>query len=178
VLKRHVEAHDETLNHLADAVAIFDSAKRLSFHNTAFAELWGLEPPGWRSGPATPRCWIACASAGGCRRRWTTASGAPRAGFYETLDAPPDELWSLPDSRTLRVVRQPHPLGGPAAAVRRHHGRGAAQGAVQQPDQGAAGHAGQAQRRGGGVRLDGRLRLHNEAFERFWNLPARGLATR
>ena len=43
-LKRHVEAHDETLNHLADAVAIFDLSKRLSFHNTAFAELWGVEP--------------------------------------------------------------------------------------------------------------------------------------
>ena len=33
-------------------------------------------------------------------------------GFYETLDAPPDELWSPPDGRTLRVVRQPHPMGG------------------------------------------------------------------
>ena len=43
-LKRHVAAHDETLNRLADAVAIFGPAKRLAFHNTAFAELWGLEP--------------------------------------------------------------------------------------------------------------------------------------
>ena len=43
-LRRHVEAHDETLNRLADAVAIFTPAKRLAFHNTAFAELWGLEP--------------------------------------------------------------------------------------------------------------------------------------
>jgi PAS domain-containing protein len=80
-LKRTWRRHDETLNHLADAVAIFDSAKRLSFHNTAFAELWGWSPPGWRSGPATPRCWTACASAGACRRRSTTASGAPRAGL-------------------------------------------------------------------------------------------------
>jgi PAS domain-containing protein len=43
-LKRHAQAHDETLNHIADAVAIFSQAKRLIFHNTAFAELWGLEP--------------------------------------------------------------------------------------------------------------------------------------
>src|SRR5690606_12397587 len=36
-LKRHVAAHDETLNHIADAVAIFSHAKKLIFHNTAFA---------------------------------------------------------------------------------------------------------------------------------------------
>jgi PAS domain-containing protein len=83
VLKRHVEAHDETLNHLADAVAIFDSAKRLSFHNTAFADLWGLEPPGWPTAPATPRCWIAYGNAGACRRRSITASGA-RASWAST----------------------------------------------------------------------------------------------
>ena len=41
--KRNVEAHDEILNRIDDAVVIFDRAKRVSFHNTAFAELWGLE---------------------------------------------------------------------------------------------------------------------------------------
>ena len=35
-LRRHVAAHDETLNHLADAVAIFRaSSRKLSFYNTA-----------------------------------------------------------------------------------------------------------------------------------------------
>ena len=43
-LRRNVEAHDETLNHIAEAVAVFDQGKRLTFHNTAFADLWGLEP--------------------------------------------------------------------------------------------------------------------------------------
>src|SRR6185436_12754082 len=31
---------------------------------------------------------------------------------YEDLSSAPDDLWSLPDGRTLRVVRQPHPMGG------------------------------------------------------------------
>ena len=31
---------------------------------------------------------------------------------YEQLAGGPDELWSLPDGRTLKVVRQPHPMGG------------------------------------------------------------------
>ena len=57
-LKRHVAAHDETLNHIAEAVAIFGPTRRLSFHNTAFADLWGLDPawlaelPGTQAGNA------------------------------------------------------------------------------------------------------------------------------
>ena len=42
-LRRHVAAHDETLNHLADAVAIFGASRKLSFYNTAFQKLWDLE---------------------------------------------------------------------------------------------------------------------------------------
>ena len=34
-LDRHVRAHDEALNHVADAVAIFDGDGRLSFYNRA-----------------------------------------------------------------------------------------------------------------------------------------------
>src|SRR5690606_37733727 len=43
-LRRHKQAHDETLDHLADAVANFSQGKRLTFNNAAFADLWGLEP--------------------------------------------------------------------------------------------------------------------------------------
>ncbi|MEL6830373.1 MAG: PAS domain-containing protein, partial [Pseudomonadota bacterium] len=42
-LDRHVKAHDETLNHVADAVAIFSSDRRLSFYNRAFAKMWDLD---------------------------------------------------------------------------------------------------------------------------------------
>ncbi len=113
VLKRHVSAHDETLNRLADAVAIFGPDRRLSFHNIAFAELWGLEP-----------AWLADAPTHGevldklRQRRRLPEQGdyagwkARELGYYEALEGGPDELWSLPDRRTLRVSRQPHPFGG------------------------------------------------------------------
>jgi len=111
--KRHVEAHDETLNHIAEAVAIFGASRRLVFHNAAFASLWGLEPA-WLSErpthgeildrlrqrqrlPETPEY-----------ARWKAAELAR----YETLGPQPDDLWLLPDGRTLRLVRQPHPMGG------------------------------------------------------------------
>jgi PAS domain-containing protein len=44
-LNRHVRAHDETLNHVADAVAIFSADRKLNFYNKAFRDLWDLEEP-------------------------------------------------------------------------------------------------------------------------------------
>ena len=37
-------AHDETLNHLAEGIAVFDAQKRLVFHNRAFEKMWALDP--------------------------------------------------------------------------------------------------------------------------------------
>jgi signal transduction histidine kinase len=171
-LKRHVDAHDETLNHLADAVAIFDSAKRLSFHNTAFAELWGVEPAWLAERPSHAEVLDRLRQ----RRRLpeTVDYGAWRArelGFYETLDAPPDELWSLPDSRTLRVVRQPHPLGGLLLLFADITGEvrlKAQYNSLIKVQQATLDKLSDAVAVFGS---DGRLRLHNEAFERFWNIP-------
>ena len=170
-LKRHVAAHDETLNRLADAVAIFGPGRRLSFHNTAFAELWGLEP-----------AWLADSPTHGevldrlrQRRRLPeqvdyAAWKARELGFYESLEGPPDELWSLPDGRTLRVVRQPHPFGGMLLLFAditgelklrtQYNGLLQVQQATLDKLNDAVAVFGS----------DGRLRLHNEAFERFWGL--------
>jgi PAS domain-containing protein len=152
-LKRHVDAHDETLNHLADAVAIFDSSKRLSFHNTAFAELWGLEPAWLEESPSHAEVLDRLRQ----RRRLpeTADYGVWKGASWLLRDA------GRPARRAVEPARRAHPARGApappagraAAAVRRHHRRAAAEGAVQRPDQGAAGHARQAERRRGGVRL-------------------------
>ena len=42
-LNRHVKAHDETLNHVADGVAIFGPDRRLTFYNRAFSTMWDLD---------------------------------------------------------------------------------------------------------------------------------------
>lgn len=170
-LRRHVEAHDETLNHIADAVAIFSRAKKLTFNNTAFAEMWGLEP-----------AWLAESPSHGeildrLRQRRRLPETADYARWkaseldrYEALGAAPDELWPLPDGRTLRVVRQPHPLGGivllfsDITGELRLKAQYNAQIQVQQATLDKLNDA---------VAVfgsDGRLRLHNEAFERFWNV--------
>ena len=167
--KRHVAAHDETLNRLADAVAIFGPTRRLSFHNTAFAELWSLEP-----------AWLADRPAHGeildrlrqTRRlpetddyaKWKAAELAR----YEDLGDTPDDLWTLPDGRTLRVVHQPHPFGGLLLLFSDVTGElrlRAQYNALIQVQQATLDKLNDAVAVFGS---DGRLRLHNEAFERFW----------
>ena len=170
-LRRNAAAHDETLNKLADAVAIFGRDRRLSFHNIAFAELWSLEP-----------AWLAERPTHGeildrLRQRRRLPDTADYAGWksrelglYETLDSLPDELWSLPDGRTLRVVRQPHPLGGLLILYSDITGElrlRAQYNSLVQVQQATLDKLNDAVAVFGS---DGRLRLHNEAFERFWNL--------
>jgi signal transduction histidine kinase len=112
-LQRHVKAHDETLNHLADGVAIFGANKRLIFYNSAFAKIWDLEEA-WLSEQPTHGALLDRLRE---RRRLPARSdyAAWRAGelaHYQNADELPEDLWVLPDGRTLRVARQRHPHGG------------------------------------------------------------------
>src|SRR5690606_4259586 len=95
---------------------------------------------------------------------------------YGALGATPDELWSLPDGRTLRVVRQPHPMGGILLLFSDITGelRLKAQfNALIQVQQATLDKLNDAVAVFGS---DGRLRLHNDAFARFWNVGPVDLA--
>lgn len=170
-LRRHVEAHDETLNHIADAVAIFSPSKRLSFHNTAFANLWGLET-GWLGERPTHGELLDRLRQ---RRRLPETADyaawkAKELGYYEQVAAGPDELWTLPDGRTLRVVRQPHPMGGLLLLFSDITGElrmKAQYNALIQVQQATLDKLNDAV---AVFASDGRLRLYNEAFETFWGL--------
>ena len=170
-IKRNTESHDETLNRIDDAVVIFDHAKRLAFHNTAFADLWGLEPAWLIERPTHGEILDRLRQ----RRRIPETADyskwkAAELDRYERLEAAPDEMWSTPDGKTLRVVRQPHPMGGLLLLFSditddlnmKAQFRGLVQ--VQQATLDKLSDA---------VAVfgsDGRLRLHNESFERFWNI--------
>jgi hypothetical protein len=170
-LKRHIEAHDETLNHLVDAVAIFDAERRLSFHNTAFAQIWGLEPAWLAEKPTHAEVLDRLRQ----RRRLPETVDYSRwkaneLAWYETLAPAPDDLWALPDGRTLRVVRQPHPLGGLLLLFTDMTGdirlRAQYNGLIQ-VQQATLDKLNDAVAVFGS---DSRLRLHNDAFARFWNV--------
>jgi len=172
-LRRHVEAHDETLNHLADAVAIFGPSKRLAFHNTAFQTLFNIDPAWLDERPTHAELLDRL------RQRRLLPEVIDYAGwkareleFYGASEATPDDSWSLPDGRTLRVVRQPHPLGGILLLFSditdelqlrsRFNAQIQVQTATLDKLNDAVAVFGS----------DGRIRLHNEAFETFWKLTA------
>lgn len=169
--KRNVEAHDETLNRIDDAVVIFDGAKRLKFHNTAFAELWGLEPAWLTERPTHGEILDRLRQ----RRRLPETADygkwkAAELNHYEHLDAAPDDMWSTPDGRTLRVSRQPHPLGGLLllfSDITDDLKMKAQFSALVQVQQATLDKLSDAVAVFGS---DGRLRLHNESFEKFWNI--------
>lgn len=176
-LSRHVTAHDETLNHLADAVAIFGPTKRLSYHNTAFEELWGLDPA-WLAERPTHGEWLDRLRQ---RRRLPEAPEyakwkAKELDFYGSTEVAPDDLWALPDGRTLRVVRQPHPMGGVLLLFSDITGElslRAQYNSLIQVQQTTLDKLNDAI---AVFASDGRLRLHNEAFERLWGASAQQLA--
>jgi signal transduction histidine kinase len=157
-------------------VAIFSRGKRLTFYNTAFADLWSLEPAWLSERPAHSEVLDRLRQ----RRRLPETADyakwkAAELGRYESLESGADDLWSLPDGRTLRVVRQPHPLGGILVLFSDITGelklksQYNAQIQVQQATLDKLNDA---------VAVfgsDGRLRLHNEAFESFWNVTATDL---
>ncbi|AQR60642.1 two-component sensor histidine kinase [Brevundimonas sp. LM2] len=168
-LRRHVTAHDETLNHLADAVAIFGPSRKLAFHNTAFQTLFNLDPAWLNERPTHGELLDRL------RQRRMLPEVIDYAGwkaeeleFYGATEAAPDDSWSLPDGRTLRVVRQPHPLGGillifsditgELSLRSRFNAQLQVQTATLDKLNDAVAVFGS----------DGRLRLHNEAFETFW----------
>jgi len=175
-LRRHVEAHDETLNHLADAVAIFGPSRRLAFHNTAFQTLFNLDPAWLDERPTHAELLDRL------RQRRLLPEVIDYAGwkageleFYGASEAAPDDSWSLPDGRTLRVVRQPHPLGGVLLLFSditdelKLRSRFNAQIQVQTATLDKLNDA---------VAVfgsDGRIRLHNEAFDAFWGVKGEAL---
>jgi signal transduction histidine kinase len=112
-LVREAKAHVETLNHLTDAVAVFDSSRRLSTHNSAFAALWGLDEA-WLNERPTQGEWLdkLRQSARIAATRDFAAWKANELSYYQEAGIIPDETWTLPDGRILRVARQRQPSGG------------------------------------------------------------------
>jgi signal transduction histidine kinase len=111
-LKRHIRAHAGTLDKLATAIAIFGPNQRLRFYNSAFAELWQLDPEWLDTRPLD----------GEILDRLRTARKLPEQANYRewkakhltayTILEPRESWWHLPDGQSLRVVCEQHPFGG------------------------------------------------------------------
>jgi signal transduction histidine kinase len=118
-LQQHVDAHADTLDKLQTAVAIFGKDQKLTFYNRAFVKLWGF-PEAWldrhpSDGEILDRlremrklpeqrdyqAWK--------RQRLALYQGSPEEKLKGGAQ---EEVWHIPGGQTMRVVAQPHPFGG------------------------------------------------------------------
>jgi signal transduction histidine kinase len=111
-LDRHIKAHASTLNKLDTAIAIYGPDQRLRFYNMAFAQLWPMDPKWLDLHPTdgeildrlrSQRCIPEQAN----YREWR----AKQLSSYTTLEMR-ESWWYLPDGRSLHVVCEQHPFGG------------------------------------------------------------------
>lgn len=113
-LTRHIQSHDELLNNMDEAIVIFGPDQRMSFHNTAFTELFKLEP-GWFSDRPSHSEWLDLMREKQLlqpRPDYSEWKRGELALYTDWPDEVPDEIWSLPDGTTLRLARMRDPRGG------------------------------------------------------------------
>lgn len=177
-LQQHLEAHADTLDKLATAVAIFGRDQRLSFYNNAFAQLWDLPEDWLHSHPTDSELLDRLRELRKLpeQRDYQTWK-RERLSAYDRRNAYlPEELWHLPGGKTLRVVAQPHPFGGLTYLYEDVTEKIALESSyntligVQRATLDTLGE---------GVAVfgpDGRLKLHNAAFARLWQFEPDDLA--
>ena len=176
LLAEQQRAHDETLNFLAEGIAVFDRAKRLMFHNRAFEEMWGLDPAFLAERPAHA-AWLDHLKE---KRKLPAHANyaewrARELALYQEPDELPQDLWVLPDGRMLRIARQPHPNGGMLlifSDITNEVSLKSSYDALLQTQRAALDKLHEAVVVFG---LDGRLKLSNAAFSAMWRVDAAAL---
>ncbi len=111
-MDRHSDAYSRMLDQLSTAVAIFDRAKRLTFYNAAYRQIWSLDPAFLDSQPTDSEILDRLRAKRQLPeqadfRTWKSQALAA----YQAIE-PIENVWHLPDGRALRVVVSPNPQGG------------------------------------------------------------------
>jgi signal transduction histidine kinase len=177
-LRQHIDAHADTLDRLATAVAIFGRDQKLNFHNRAFAKLWSL-----------PETWLETQPGDGeVLDRLREARKLPEQRDYlawkrqrlqpyeHPLEHPSEDLWHVPDGRTLRVVVQPHPMGGLTYLYEDVTERLALESSYNTLIKVQTATLNTLQEGVAVFAPDGKLKLYNASFAQIWDLSPRDLA--
>ncbi|MDE2331554.1 MAG: PAS-domain containing protein [Bradyrhizobium sp.] len=111
-LERMADAHRRTLDQLSSGVAVFDAHRRLAFYNHSYRRLWDLDHVFLDSHPDDS----------GVLDRLRAARKLPeqpdfrawKAKLHEAYRAieTKQDIWYLPDGRTISVVTTTNPEGG------------------------------------------------------------------
>jgi signal transduction histidine kinase len=177
-LQQHIDAHADTLDKLATAVAIFDRERRLAFYNGAYARLWGL-PESWLDSHPSDEEILD-------RLRETRKLPEQRdyqgwkrrrlALYEEASEYIPDDLWYLPGGKALRVIVQPHPFGGLTVLYEDVTEKLALESSYNTLIKVQSATLDTLNEAVAVFGPDARLKLHNAAFARLWELQAHDLA--
>jgi signal transduction histidine kinase len=177
-LARLADAHRRTLDQLATGVAIFNGEQQLVFYNAAYRALWSLDSGFLDQNPTDTAVLDQLRAARKLPeekdyREWRLALHEA----YRSTETE-EQLWHLPDGRTVRVVTTPRPQGGVTylfddvterlELARRYDAMIRVQGETLDNLAEAIAVFGS----------DGRLRLHNPMFAAMWRLPPEALAER
>src|SRR5688572_762409 len=111
-LQRTAQSHARTLDQLTAGVAVFGADRRILFHNAAFRTIWDLSPD-----------WLASApEESAILDQFRADRKLPEQVNYRDWRAkhlaayrggePREELWHLPDGRSLRTVAMPNSEAG------------------------------------------------------------------
>lgn len=168
---RILQSHQETLDQLTTAVAIFDEKQRLRFSNQAFQKLWELENAFLEHNPSHSELLDRLRSSGKLAEQPEWRNWKEQAlRVYRAIEASED-WWHLPDGRTIRVIANPHPKGGVTLVFENLtekfdlESRNKTLIRLQGETLGNLAE---------GVAVfgsDGRVRLSNPAFARLWKIP-------
>jgi signal transduction histidine kinase len=177
-LQQHIDAHTDTLDKLATAVAIFDRDQKLSFYNRAFAKLWNLPETWLDTHPGDGEVLDRLREDGKLpEQRKYQDWKRERLALYQTArDYPSEDLWHLPGGKTLRVVAQPHPFGGLTFLYEDVTERITLESSYNTLIKVQSATLNTLQEGVAVFGPDGKLKLHNAAFAKIWDLNAKDLA--
>lgn len=175
-LQRHLEAHRDTLNRLASPVAIFGPDRRLRFYNRAFQTLWGLEESFLDTEPSESEVLEMLREARRLPEQTDFRAWKQQRLALYTSNEPTDELWHLPDGRTLRVISQPHPFGGLLYLYENVTDQLKLESSLTTAQHVQMETLNKLYEGVAVFGSDGRLKLHNPAYQRIWQLEAQQLS--
>ncbi|EJF98188.1 hypothetical protein MEI_00687 [Bartonella vinsonii subsp. arupensis Pm136co] len=170
-LKRVLQNHCETLDKISTAVSVFDINQKLKFCNHAFKILWPLESSFLESEPSHTLFLERLREKGLIAEHpdWRAWKEELFKAYRQTESN--QQIWNLPDGRTIRVISSPHPQGGVTWLYenltekidleRRYNTLIKIQGeTLDKLSEGVVVFG-----------SDGRLRLSNPALSKLWSLP-------
>jgi signal transduction histidine kinase len=171
-LERHIKAHASTLDKLNTAIAIFGPDQRLRFYNQAYLALWHLDEDWLQTQPSDGEILDKLRAQRNLPeeanyREWRSKQLAS----YTNLELR-ESYWYLPDGRSLRVICEQHPFGGVTYLyenLTKEYQLESRYNELFEVQRETLDNLAEAVALSGS---DGRLKLYNPAFARFWSLDA------